>query len=293
MPIDAVLPLVAADAERFERLLLPTLERFFAGLGTCRVVMPDAQVAAHAERFAAHERVAVIAESAVAPAVTDLREHIERVGEDTQAGAGWFVQQVVKLAAADHVATPFYLTLDADVLVVREVAEEDLVRDGRARAVVYEIDAHSGWYWWAEQVLGFPRQGAEAGRTHGVTPALLSVEGVRALCAYLRERPDPPGAAGLGAGGRGCSYDLVRLLPWTEYTIYYSFLDHHGLFDRLHFVSEHETYGNNAWSPEQVERWDAEASFAADAPFWFSVVQSNTGADVEEVARRIAPFAGG
>src|SRR5688500_7126485 len=176
--LDAVLPLVAADADRFERLLLPTLERFFSGLGTCRIVMPDAQVAEHAARFAPHERVAVVPESEVAPAVVELRDHLDRVGEETQAGAGWFVQQVGKRAAAEHVDTPFFLTLDADVLVVRDVSAGDLVRDGRAATVVYAGDVHDGWYWWAEQVLGFPRPGAEGGRTHGVTPAVLSVEGV-------------------------------------------------------------------------------------------------------------------
>lgn len=219
-----------------------------------------------------------------------LREHIERIGEETQAGTGWFVQQIIKLAAADHVDTPFYLTLDADVLCVRNVRYEDLIRDGRAQVTLHYKDVHSGWYWWAEQVLGFERQEGEKGRTHGVTPAALSVEGVRSLCRYLRDRPSPLEAPAKDGGCGDCSYDLVRLLPWTEYTIYFSFLDHASLFDRHHFVSERPLYENCAWHEQEVEDWDAAKSFAGDREFWFSVVQSNAGAAVDRIAERIAPY---
>jgi hypothetical protein len=41
--------------------------------------------------------------------------------------SGWFVQQLVKLSIARIVSSPFYLTLDADVMCVRHTEYTDLV----------------------------------------------------------------------------------------------------------------------------------------------------------------------
>ena len=278
--IDAVLPLTAADAERFERLLLPSLQAFFAPLGTCWVVAPRAQLPRIAPRLR-DRRCQLLAEEELIPELDTYRQWLHRVGAATGAGAGWFVQQLVKLLAAGCVRTPFYLTLDADVLCVRPVRSADLIVDGRALVYVHDDDAEPAWYRWAERALGMPR----SGRVHGVTPALLSAAAVQRLCYSLRSRADTERAA------TSCAAALLRRLPWTEYALYHTFLEHTGLFDRYHVATrDRPLYGNCGWYAADFDRWDPAASFAPDAPHCFSVVQSRAGIPVDVVAARVAPY---
>src|SRR4051812_12113619 len=109
--IDAVVPVTASDVDRFRKLLVPSLQRFFGVLGTCWVVAPARDVA-HLAGATADERFRVISETDLIPELPLYRKVLNRVGKSTGAGSGWFIQQLVKLAIAKRVSTPFYLTLD-------------------------------------------------------------------------------------------------------------------------------------------------------------------------------------
>jgi hypothetical protein len=277
--IDAVLPLAKSDLERFERLLFPSLQRFFGILGTCWIVTP-AREAVSLSKTIKDDRFLVLPETDLIPELTSYRRLLRDVGAATGAGSGWFIQQLIKLAIAKRVSSAFYLTLDADILCVREARYTDLVRDGRATAVVYrsDKDVHGGWYWWTEKVLGFPR----SGRTHGVTPAVLSVEAVNRLFDYLHSRVKEKGLT--------IEAYLLKKLPWTEYTLYYSFLEHMELFDRYHFQASMPLSGNCLWHASDFPGWRPENSFFSKQGYLFSVIQTDAAPSIEEVVRLVQPY---
>jgi hypothetical protein len=275
--LDAVLPLTAADAPRAQ-LLFETMERFFEPLATCHVVARVDELAA-IRRAVPRGRYQLVAEPDLAPelgyhrAAAALRSRLRIVGPPIH---GWYVQQLLKLAAADVVDTPFYLTLDADVLCVRPTTFDDLVRDGRA-LVQTTPPNHPEWNDDAERVLGLPR----SGRQYAVTPALLNRFAVAELAAHLTRRVDPrlrrlaarvpqPTARAVLASWRSF---LLRQLPWTEYALYHTFLERTGRFDRYHeLAGEDAIYGNCVWMESQFEDWDP----GQRGRYCFSVVQSAT-----------------
>lgn len=292
--LDAVLPLTAHDVERAQ-ILFRSLEAFFEPLGTCHVVVPDEEVAVVRPRVPG-ERYAVVAESDVVPEISwfrntaRIRARLRIVGPPIH---GWFVQQLVKLAAADRVQTPFYLTLDADVVCVRPTRYEDLVPGGRA-LVQTSPPNHPEWNDDAARVLGLPR----SGRQYAVTPALLRGDAVAALARHLAGRVDPRArelALWLPRGrprqivASWRSY-LLRRLPWTEYAVYGTFVEATGLFDRYHVLGgDHAIYGNGVWIESQFDEWDAEATFNRRDGFCFTVVQSATRIPPERVWAKVEP----
>jgi hypothetical protein len=267
--LDAVLPLRAADCDRAE-ILFRSLEALFAPLGTCYVVAPDEDVRA-VHPCVPRGRYLVVPESDVIPEIgrfrttARLRAKLRLIGPPIH---GWYVQQLVKLAIAERIGTPFYLTLDADVICVRPTRYEDLVVDGRA-LVQTTPPNHPEWNDDAERVLGLPR----SGRQWGVTPAVLSVDAVRALAAHL--------------GGTTWRKFLLKSLPWTEYALYHTFLEQTGLFDRYHAHGGHDAiYSNCVWMESEFEDWDPAATRTP-----FSVVQSATRIPPERVAAKLSTAA--
>jgi hypothetical protein len=269
-PLEAVLPLVTRDLERCEKLLLPSLRHFFPALDTCWVVTPQREVPV-VRSLLADPRFRVIAETDLIPELRVMRP--EWIG-------GWFVQQAIKLSAARIVASDFYLTLDADVVCVQPIATTDLVNDGRGIVNVddSQVDPHANWYRWAERVLGFPR----SGRSHGVTPAVLCSAGVRLLLEFLEER--------LRSDATRAEAYLLAHLPWTEYTLYYTYLEQHGLFDAYHFPAARSTYGNNLWKGQDETTWDPARSFAPDRRSYFSVLQSHTVTSIDGIVAKIRAY---
>lgn len=292
--LDAVLPLTETDVERAQ-ILFRSLDAFFEPLATCHVVVPDDEVALVRPRLPG-DRYVVVPESDVVPEIGWFRSTARSRGRLRIVGPpmhGWFVQQLVKLALAERVRTPFYLTLDADVVCVRPTRYSDLVPDGRA-LVQTTPPNHPEWNDDAERVLGLPR----SGRQHAVTPALLSREAVSALARHLGDRVDPrmrelalwlPRGRARQIVASWRSY-LLRNLPWTEYAVYGTFLEATGLFDRYHVLGgENAIYGNAVWMESQFDEWDAAATFNGSEGFCFSVVQSATRIPPERVWAKVQP----
>jgi hypothetical protein len=267
--LDAVLPLRAADCERAQ-ILFRSLESLFEPLGTCWVVAPDGEVDAVRAHVPAESYV-VLRDSDVIPEIyrfriaARVRARLRLVGPLLH---GWYVQQLVKLAIANRVATPFYLTLDADVICVRPTRYEDLVVGGRA-LVQTSPPNHPEWNDDAERVLGLPR----SGRQYGVTPAVLSVDAVHTLAAHL--------------GGAGWRRFLLERLPWTEYALYHTFLEQTGLHDTYHVLAGHDVvYSNSVWMESEFDAWDPAATRSP-----FCVVQSATRIPPERVSAKLATAA--
>ena len=267
----------------------------------CWVVTTDAgyaEVRSRVER----DFYRVLPESAIIPEISVYRA-LYRVLYATTVGAritdgrfdatGWFVQQLVKLAIAETVETDFYITLDSDVICMKRVGYDDLVENGRAVTNIRQEDVHPDWYTSAERILGVPRSGL----THGVTPAILSRNAVLRLQEFLAKKVGR-GARALGAvlprGSRlrdlVCSWrsHLLRNTPWTEYSLYHTFLESSGIFDRYHVGRGREAiYDNDRSVWFERDFLDAKIDEFMRGEASFLVVQSNTEIAPERIWEKV------
>jgi hypothetical protein len=293
--IDAVAPLLARDLERFETMAQSMLANFH-DLGTCWVVGRESEqslVEPVVNRFRGFR---FVPEKAILP---DLQACRRMALLRRRRLPGWYIQQLIKLAIADHIRTPYYLTLDADVVCVRPVRYQDLIQDGRALARLSEHDPGPGWYEGAAKILGYARPSPNA---HGVTPALLSKEAVLLLRAHLEKRVHPLlRASGLLLGNSGPAKViagwpafLVRSLTWTEYALYHGFLEGHGIAERYHDYRKGVLYDtrNSFWSKRMFDIWvEREVKDFAEGAY-FIVTQSNTGVSALAVREKVAHLIG-
>lgn len=288
--MDAVLPLIARDVPRFE-LLYRSLQRRVAGLDRIVIVVPD------------HERSLLSLQASRGGPAIEVLSELELVPELRffPRLSGWYKQQIIKLEAANCVSRGFYLTLDADVLATRDVDLEALCAQGTAPCAVAQGDWHPRWYAGAEALIGQPL--ARRGIAHTVTPAILHREAVWALTEHLdarwRDGRYSPGLRGLkqragrltarlSAGAdsaklRGWRIALCCSRPWSEYSLYYSFLECTGRFGTYHHETAEPLYTReqSVWHARDVEAWDPSKLDANGAPF--VVLQSTAEIPMEKL----------
>lgn len=280
-----VLPLLAADLDRYLRLQRPTFERHYRDLAQTRIIVRPEDFQAVRRATAGLSGVSVVDQRELVPElalVWAVRRRFRR---------GWYAQQLVKLAAVDAAETEFALVLDADVLAVRPVSDADLVVGGRALRKQDPHRTHSRWVAQAGAALGLEPLDYSA----SVTPAVLSRGGIRLLARYaersLRLRRWPLRAAALLPGlGRGLTTwrgRLLGVLPWTEYQIYDTFLVRSGCFDRFHRYSlDPVLHGNCVWRSADFKGWCPRPPEGGRV-YFFSVVQSSARIPVEQVRAKL------
>lgn len=281
--MDAVLPLLGRDFDRARRLLFPTLAAHAQSLTRVFVIVPNRDLAAARKALIAARpfEVVFLAESAVVPEERYFLRHRR----------GWWLQQLIKLAMVDWVEGDFYLTLDCDLLCTKPWQLSDVIVDGRA---VLERDTlrpgqNLAWYEQASELLGLaiPVAGMS------VTPVIYSVDVVRGLARHLEGRvpswlrlASRPTPSRYRDELRGWRFHLRRHIPWTEMSLYATYLEAAGLVGTYHNETwEPRLYGNNVWTREQFDAWIPSKS--VDAPFLFTVVGSKCGASVDEVVTKV------
>ena len=299
MWIDAVLPLALKDASRAE-LLLESLAQNFTGLRKIWVVCPDAQREQIAKRYQTLQlpfEIRVESELVIVPEFAlKLRQ------------SGWFRQQLIKLAIFERIESDLYLTLDADVVCTRPVSAEQLVGDGRGACFLTHEDQFNYWYRRVECVLRVraPRRGV----THNVTPALLH----RNAVDDLRQKIECMVARGeYSRGLRGIKQFwhlrrtrkqvafaswrvfLVAARPWTEYALYYTFLETSDRFSLYHHYSTYCIYDveRSLWhavNNQLPADWEPGPAFQGEGPPWFLVAQSNTGIAADTMRSKLEPL---
>lgn len=268
--LEAVLPLLETDIPR-AALLQKSLENVGGDLGTCWVVAPDRQAGRIAEAFGTGSAWSVIAESEILPLPRPrLAPSVLRVRDRRK---GWYFQQLLKLAAVARSTAKFCVTLDADVIALRPVTNSAVAPDGRAWSQIETPpQSHPEWYDGASAVLGLPR----SPHHHAVTPAVLSPEVCRDLIATLRSRK--------GVMDRDWADMLLRRTPWSEYSLYNTFLEAVGRFDEYHVRTERpRLYADAVWFSEDFDGWTAGGADAA----LFTLVQSTSGVPLEDIRARL------
>lgn len=270
--LDAVLSLRAEELERFA-LLCESLRRTAAPVGRLWMAVPDADRAAvTASKAAAGLDCVIVAESELLPEAEEfpaVRPGVRR--------------QVARLALVARTRTAFCLDLRADLVCVRRFRVADLIQGNKAFYSRRISSDHAESYEQAELLLGLRR----SGWVHGTTPHLFSQRAVAELTDYLESR---------STGGEDVQGDWRRFLlgqrGWALGRVYFTFLEAFGLDERDYFPGDWDLSGNDVWSSEAWNDWDATESFQAFSSFYFSIVQVAPDVPAEAVRRRLAPHLG-
>ena len=211
---------------------------------------------------------------------------------ESEGASGWYRQMLLKLAFSKAAESDLYLTLDADVVCVRPISDEILVRGGRAVTQWESKHDHPGWWRDSSRLLlcdlhietpgsdaERPLDGDRSGRAGG-DRADLGRE--------LRARPPPlQRSEGLHVDGvqavlpvrRACRPAAgVLLLDPEQQTADLS----------LHV-------GFNLWTAdgETFARWDPASELTESGRGFFLVCQSNIGAvaaPFDEIERKLLPL---
>jgi hypothetical protein len=155
--------------------------------------------------------------------IASERKLLDPLRIETHSAYPYAVQMALKLLASELVSTPFYVTLDADVVLLRPFLLRDLL-DARGRGLYHHeprLRVHPFWWSGSETYLQVRKASeAEAGEQgFGVTPAVMSTYGARLTLERLAGQSSaaaserPPLETWITDFGR----DGV---VWSEYTLY-------------------------------------------------------------------------
>ena len=258
-------------AMRLKCLLLSFLRRFrMEDLDQFMVVAPAAQIPLLREVVGSltdEPRFTFEPEAELCPDIIAPPEGVERP-------PGWYIQQALKLAAAQRLTTPFYVTLDADILCARAFGAGTLIQKGKALTNIESVTDYSRIYradfaaaeargklirqQASAALLGYARPEKLRGYFFGETPVVLHRESVLALQRHLSARH----------GGAWAAV-LARHRPWTEYNLYFQFLEMTGGIGRFHIPATCNTVLDleaSVWQPSgfyrAARRYDPQAMAA-------------------------------
>ena len=291
------------DLARARRLCV-SLERFFDldCLETVVVVTPLRDLAATHSALAPFNnslRMQIVSETDFCPI---LASNPQTLNIWPRPNLGWFRQQLIKLAAHTFVTTPFYMTLDADVIFVRPFSASTLIRDGRALLATltaedlkglfrqdvasHEIVVRNHRVAQAEATLQLMRPEGLSEFWYGETPAILARNIVAEMASHLEN-----------IWGGDWQEVLLSRIPWTEYALYGLFAEVTGQLETYHRrggMNAVLRLSHSLWRPSadyliprDLENWDVERVFESDADGVAVVVQSYLGYELEVEDARI------
>lgn len=199
-------------------------------------VCPASQCAAVRDIMATttHDpRYIVVAESDVAPGIETLLK------ANAEGRGGWYAQQIVKLAAHRIVKTPHYVVLDSDLVCIRPCDHASFIAGGRPLLNVESVEDYARLYTanFAAKEIGIKRErrvqslrilGRDDGNAnhatfYGETPVVLSALHVASMLRDLE-----------CAHGKDWTTVLTEQCGWTEYGLYFGYLDALGLTDTVY-----------------------------------------------------------
>jgi hypothetical protein len=278
--LDIVLPLKIdarseySDLDRFALLLLPSFARNFGDMSTLKftLIVPEDdmdRVAGHEALHAGHN-ITVLSEDELCP---DLRGF---------PGRGWFRQQVLKLAAARLPGSPYYLVLDADVILKRRCSLRDWFPNGKPYLQREAVRFHRDWWKASRQVLSTTVEFDAHRRGIGVTPQFLH----RETCLALHK----------AIASRNATDSWERFLMatsteirWSEYTLYWLFVMEGGRERELYEDPIHgRPLSEGVWARSRLSYWRLPWLLRSDA--FFLVLQSTLGLDPQRVRKRLRRY---
>jgi glycosyltransferase involved in cell wall biosynthesis len=208
---------------------------------------------------------------------------------------GWHKQQIIKLAAAEWLGAPFWLTLDADVLCTKPLGIDDLLPGGRALLFVDElavVPIFTSWSWAVREVLGMVAPPATFAMS--VTPLIYAAPIMSAVYRTIEIAHGRPWKDVLldrkVMGGLSNRYKT----GWAENQVYYAVAARSGLLRAYHALSGIDSpqrlHGHGIWRTGEWPDWDVTRAFDTKQPGFFAVCNSYTGVPPAFVAEKIEPF---
>jgi len=218
---------------------------------------------------------------------------------------GWYRQQLLKLAIHERIDTPFYMTLDSDVLFVKPFSTNSLIRGGKAPLNVqteadfrrlyrkdiaaHEVKVRESRYQRAEYILKCERKPAYSQQWYGETPVLFNCGIVKALTGHIE-----------ATWMKSWRQALLDNLPWTEYPLYFLFAEERGLLEKHYVQGTADSVlrlSQSLWQPanqyvvsRDLSNWQPNLIFDSSDEGIAVVVQSYLGYPVADIAKRISPF---
>ena len=216
--ISLVLPLTTQDAAR-AMLLFSTLRAFMDPrlVRVLLILVPESDIAAFSWLDG---NGAMPFPVNVVPERTLFEKRIFSEGFKPQ---GYAVQMALKILVGKIVPTPYYLTLDADVMLVRPAAFQDFFnKDGKAMYNPEPRSAHRSWWESSEKLLNLPspRSEQESDGGFGVTPALLHKHVSSSVIARLKKTHGDSWQK-IWLASFGVTQSDGRPMLWSEYTLYW------------------------------------------------------------------------
>jgi hypothetical protein len=253
--------------------------------------------------FAARE-LEILNENEVCP---EFEHDPDTTGQWPRPNKGWYRQQLIKLAIHERIDTPFYMTLDSDVLFVKPFTTDSLIRGGKAPLNVqteadfkrlyrkkradHEVEVRLSRYRRAEYILKCERKPEYADQWYGETPVLLSCRIAKALTGHIEAVWMKPWRQA-----------LIDNLPWTEYPLYFLFAEEQGLLEQNYVCGTADSVlrlSRSLWQPadqyvvhRDLSNWNPVSIFDSDDEGIAVVVQSYLGYPVPEIKKRIDRFLG-
>ena len=148
---------------------------------------------------------------------------------------GWIMQQVIKLAVAEHYQADLLLFADSDMVFIKPFTPEHIITDGKVRhyrserkPVMYSDRRYRNWYAQAAGVCGI----ADANTIGGAYISQLNSwrhENIVELYRLIEAQ-----------GSQGWMTQLLRCLDMSEFVLYGTYVDH--VLGPLsgHYVDEQE-----------------------------------------------------
>jgi hypothetical protein len=229
---------VDRNAQARLHMLFDSFLQFFAmeDLHSFLVICPDPEIPELASLLASKTddpRFRILPESEILPDIEVARD------PETGQMRGWYVQQLLKLAAAFRVQTDFYVPIDSDIVCVRPFGYDALIEGNRAAAGIetdafyrtlytdsfaaVEVHTKESRLGVSAGLLGYERAERYQGRYYSETPVVFATDCVRSLCDHLSDRSGEPWVR--------C---LAKTPGWAEISLYFQFLEMTSDLDRFH-----------------------------------------------------------
>ncbi|KAK9862989.1 hypothetical protein WJX84_006890 [Apatococcus fuscideae] len=231
---------------------------------------------------------------------------------------GWLTQQLVKLACAPLVQTPFYMVMDADIFAARNFSAQDLFEvsectedsaicdtsgQHQLRAKndchkVYGDERDQNLEWWNNTALNLQLDvRMDWGCTPGVTPQIMATHISLQLGHWLNSRFQTCCWHGLlldigdRHNWRRGDTGLLWSAPWTEYAVYFLFAHHSNLHAAFHVDvrdrAEQLLQDTAVWTHNDYYMWEPCRETFALPRGYMSLVQSRLDMDPAEIWERM------
>jgi hypothetical protein len=200
---------------------------------------------------------------------------------------GWHIQQLLKIAVSELVETSFYMTLDIDVLCTRKCDLDTFIFNNKAKTNIQSFHDYVVLYkkpfreqliksrriYNTSTLLKLKRPVRYWGRIYGETPVIFHTKSVRRLREHIGS-----------VHGEDWQVTLTKSSQWTEYPLYFQFLEGTGGLEKYHVVCDRKTIldldnsiwfpPSKLWNPLNYDNWPSQDSDTSNAPFvvvqtWF------------------------